>query len=734
MGDHAYYGTFTEDCAEGKTVDEVSCGQFVSNCNGSPDKLMNFEENTTFFGTESTGEYRRVYRQFDILDKFCSGAPTVEYIFTGMYAIDGDSNCPNCKYGAYSKIEITITRSQFTIFSNDSLIAFQTSCPCYPLTWTLGAPIDITTCVRNDCDLSLFPGINGLSIGAVTPSYGTIMRFNTYIGMTDLGFNPSTGYSNSFTAHNHPLFLNTQFTDCNAPAINTYCGVYNDGCRGGSANSDGDNVVRRLSLLGENFGEFQISQSLYLPQDTDCSVETDLNAMFHLYGTFAMHGDSDCGGSCEGQNAQKIELSLAYSVVQVYYPPYITYLTAQCPCGGTWSVGEPRTLADCPIGTCDINVRGIIIGSSTPVFGSVLRFGNMTTLTELNPSSTAGYATAFNSLDQALVYDQTTEPTTCPASYINNMCGQYMSSCSGYSANATSAVNTIENMTFIGATQGTFRRIFKMYSPGTAQRCGNLLLQTWDIQGTFELTGPSNCGGTCKDANATRMTVTQATITLSVPDDVTRFNSLCGCGGSFEQFVPRVLDITTPCDLCRLDGQLGAHGLTVGTNEPTFASVSLVSGRLALTKSNKNPTIGYNTPFAPETDRVYILDPVGTSQLNCLPGPTPAPTSAPSTGGGSGGLSAGDGLLIAFFVILAVYVIGGMSYNYYNSRSTNIADLAPNASFWRSIPGYISDGAKFAFVGWFGLRPGYSFQGSGSSASYSTTSNVRSYNTLNNSE
>ncbi len=111
-----------------------------------------------------------------------------------------------------------------------------------------------------------------------------------------------------------------------------------------------------------------------------------------------------------------------------------------------------------------------------------------------------------------------------------------------------------------------------------------------------------------------------------------------------------------------------------------------------------------------------------------------APTTAPSGGSSSSsGLSAGDGLLIAFFVVLAVYVIGGMSYNYYHSGSTNLGDLAPNASFWRSIPGYIADGAKFVFVGWCGLRSGYVFQSSGTpSLTPMTSDNKRSYNTLNN--
>ncbi len=96
-----------------------------------------------------------------------------------------------------------------------------------------------------------------------------------------------------------PLHISLySFVDCSAPTSNTYCGTYTDGCRGGSVNADSDNLVRTLVLLGENFGEFEISQSMYLPQDTDCD-DGNLNALIRFYGTFAMHGASDCGGSCE---------------------------------------------------------------------------------------------------------------------------------------------------------------------------------------------------------------------------------------------------------------------------------------------------------------------------------------------------------------------------------------------------------------------------------------------------
>ncbi len=76
--------------------------------------------------------------------------------------------------------------------------------------------------------------------------------------------------------------------------------------------------------------------------------------------------------------------------------------------------------------------------------------------------------------------------------------------------------------------------------------------------------------------------------------------------------------------------------------------------------------------------------------------------SAPSPSSGSSGLSAGDGLLIAFFCILGVYLLGGMAYNY-RAGATG-SELLPHLSFWKSLPSLVADGFRFAFVDCFGVR------------------------------
>ncbi|XP_074659466.1 uncharacterized protein LOC141912148 [Tubulanus polymorphus] len=67
--------------------------------------------------------------------------------------------------------------------------------------------------------------------------------------------------------------------------------------------------------------------------------------------------------------------------------------------------------------------------------------------------------------------------------------------------------------------------------------------------------------------------------------------------------------------------------------------------------------------------------------------------AAPS-GGGSGdssGLSVGSALVITFFVLVVVYVIGGVSFLHFHKKAEGTEKI-PNKDFWTSIPGLIYDG------------------------------------------
>ncbi|XP_020625256.1 cation-dependent mannose-6-phosphate receptor-like [Orbicella faveolata] len=61
----------------------------------------------------------------------------------------------------------------------------------------------------------------------------------------------------------------------------------------------------------------------------------------------------------------------------------------------------------------------------------------------------------------------------------------------------------------------------------------------------------------------------------------------------------------------------------------------------------------------------------------------------------SGGLSAGSILLIVFFVLLIVYVIGGILINKYKFGVQSMPEMCPNYQFWAGVPSLIKDGIVF---------------------------------------
>jgi hypothetical protein len=186
----------------------------------------------------------------------------------------------------------------------------------------------------------------------------------------------------------------------------------------------------------------------------------------------------------------------------------------------------------CPPTTCTLTIRGLPLGSGAPAFGSMLRFGDYAMITTLSSSSSAGYNHPFDSLNQAMLFDKSSTggmyvcvcvcvcvcaricwylfavdillcpqrqshvhtlfAASCPSSPSNSLCGVYTSPCGAY-MDATTSFNYIESFTFSGTSSGSFTKIFKSYSGA----CSGIVLQQWLLTGVYELTGASNCGGTC---------------------------------------------------------------------------------------------------------------------------------------------------------------------------------------------------------------------------------------------
>lgn len=111
----------------------------------------------------------------------------------------------------------------------------------------------------------------------------------------------------------------------------------------------------------------------------------------------------------------------------------------------------------------------------------------------------------------------------CRASPYTGLCGLYAADCSGYS-DVEGAVNTLQSIAFDGASSGTFQRLYKTYAVAQVNRCSGLVLEQWDIRGTFTVLAPSTCAGTCVGAYGVKMITTWTQITVSNPTTVTLLN------------------------------------------------------------------------------------------------------------------------------------------------------------------------------------------------------------------
>ncbi|CAL1530934.1 unnamed protein product [Lymnaea stagnalis] len=91
--------------------------------------------------------------------------------------------------------------------------------------------------------------------------------------------------------------------------------------------------------------------------------------------------------------------------------------------------------------------------------------------------------------------------------------------------------------------------------------------------------------------------------------------------------------------------------------------------------------------FESETSLTYSF--MLKTRFGCAPAP------APSSGGG---LSVGSVLVILFFVILLIYLIGGLLFLKF-VRKAEGSEVIPNIEFWKDFPSLVKDGIMFTFRG-----------------------------------
>ncbi|XP_067649793.1 uncharacterized protein [Haliotis asinina] len=82
---------------------------------------------------------------------------------------------------------------------------------------------------------------------------------------------------------------------------------------------------------------------------------------------------------------------------------------------------------------------------------------------------------------------------------------------------------------------------------------------------------------------------------------------------------------------------------------------------------------------------------------NAGPGPKPGDT-------GGGGLSAGSIVVIIFFALAFLYILGGLGFQTFVRKASG-REMVPNYNLWSALPGLIRDGFILTFT--CGRRSGY---------------------------
>jgi hypothetical protein len=108
---------------------------------------------------------------------------------------------------------------------------------------------------------------------------------------------------------------------------------------------------------------------------------------------------------------------------------------------------------------------------------------------------------------------------------------------------------------------------------------------------------------------------------------------------------------------------------------------------------NEEGSLTFISTF-PNVNEKYTNYTLQLSSKCCCPGACPSEPSG-GGGGGHGGLSVGSILLIVFFCLLFVYVVGGFIFLKFVRKAEGI-EAIPNYSFWGMLPGLIKDGIVFA--------------------------------------
>eukprot|EP00040_Diaphanoeca_grandis_P004546 m.29259 g.29259 ORF g.29259 m.29259 type:complete len:956 (+) comp16066_c0_seq1:86-2953(+) len=737
------YLEWTQDQTCTSTEIGTLCGQYESpsactaTINPFNNSAVGSQTTTLFFrgplGTldapplNQFGVYNRTRTFFSDFDCSVPVINTYEYGSMGLTAKANNGAGPNYIVSRQASNMIV------TPLSANEVTYLEQHCPCGPTgsNWKVGVQRLLTTCPDNTCDQQYWNDY--LYLGSQAVAYAS--RNDTVL---DGGTSGSLNWKHlSFSRWNdteaklqgyeviYPLVQDPDHDDQVTCAASSYssqiCGFYESFCSSGVIMIyDSISSVTVTGLFSNdttgNEGKIYSTVKLYDSgkQCQETSGASALEVSISATGFFSAGNEAAVSGVI---GLQSIEVDYTLYTLIPQTDGFIKYINSNvtgCPCGGQWQKGVSRSITSCQPNTCSDNfIQNILPGFlGKPGFG-VMQLSNddqglrMSTLLD---TPEAGYYQGFDA-DTTISYAQ----DGCP-SFSNTINDNVIGQCwaqpcyvmpSPYSQYESSGHFDILPES---ATAGPLYTFNKTVYPITAGCIDNGLLVTalfrFYTEGEYTLDTADYSTGI---ANGKLMTLKpyMAQIEPRSVEGAVFLNTNCSCG-TFLQGTIKVF--TEPCECRPLEAMLGFPVLTT--------SSGVIKAWTAPTNNMfKGDDFIRHTQFSavkPPTSIVFTKQNGDYTSDDVSQCPLSPHRPQPSTG--VVGLQGGDVFILLFFISLTVYCGVGMGLNYRRTggMSNGGTPIIPHLSFWRELPGLISDGLRFTFINFCGLRKSGDYKSFGS--------------------
>jgi hypothetical protein len=599
--------------------------------------------------------------------------------------------------------------------------------------WVAGRDRIITTCPEGTCETPIFNDFNAVGLD----TYAYVARNTTTLQGENQNFIAFGSWNESSTGLGSSG-LKYAMMDVSADSgklnycqsgsfSSSLCGTYMTGCAVSPTELD---VTIEMTLSGittnqSSEGKITYAQGLFNDTGGGCA-EADM--VYDIKGTGFFSQDSNAN-VVDVVGLVSVDIDFTSFTIKPITPAATDLINdagTGCPCGGTWTMGQARTLYSCPSGSCsDVWTSAILPGGAFGQAGfGVAQFNTVDRIlrvSQLDTSRDAGYARQFD--DSVYLMNQV---YSCPAAtHPADFAGCWELPCHRVDAGSStpyamsgqidlttpteSEAAGLTGSDESGASNGVFFLNRSVFAASSGCEGSDTKLVHVSAEGSYSRvqSSPSVTGGSVTSLNIFYVTVTPinsagaAALRSECPTCHETWTA--GRGVTFNATACDCAFLTTVAGIPIQGGQ--AYGVAKVWD---YSSVVKVDDAFRMTTFTRDAASVSTATFT-RANGEYARAVSAECPYN--PAPAPGPNPGPNSGGssgGSGGLAGGDIFILLVFLSATVYFGGGMVFNYQRTggRKNGGTPVIPHVTFWRALPGLVSDGFRFVFVERFGTARG----------------------------